>query len=82
MGAHILVVDDHRDIRDALGAYLRKNDLRVSTAADAAAARSALGGTKKQYGYAHNGFLGEFTTLSFLEYTGARTPAQRAGSHG
>ena len=82
MGAHILVVDDHRDIRDALGAYLRKNDLRVSTAADAAAARSALGGTKQQYGYAHNGFLGEFTTLSFLEYTGARTPAQRAGSHG
>ncbi len=43
MGAHVLVVDDHRDIRDALGAYLRRHDLRVSTAADAAAARSALG---------------------------------------
>ncbi|MDP4004560.1 response regulator [Methylobacterium sp. NEAU K] len=40
--AHVLVVDDHRDIRDPLAAYLRRHDLRVSVAADAAAARAAL----------------------------------------
>ncbi|TXM79590.1 DNA-binding response regulator, partial [Methylobacterium sp. WL122] len=31
--AHLLVVDDHRDIRDPLAAYLRRHDLRVSVAA-------------------------------------------------
>ena len=41
--AHLLVVDDHRDIRDPLAAYLRRHDLRVSVAADAAAARAILG---------------------------------------
>ena len=41
--AHLLVVDDHRDIRDPLAAYLRRHDLRVSVAADAAAARTILG---------------------------------------
>lgn len=40
--AHILIVDDHRDIREPLGAYLRRHDLRVSLAADAAAARAVL----------------------------------------
>ncbi|TXM60957.1 response regulator [Methylobacterium sp. WL120] len=40
--AHLLVVDDHRDIRDPLAAYLRRHDLRVSVAADAAAARTIL----------------------------------------
>jgi two-component system OmpR family response regulator len=39
---HILVVDDHRDIRDPLAVYLKKHALRVSVAADAAAARQAL----------------------------------------
>jgi two-component system OmpR family response regulator len=39
---HILVVDDERDIRDPLGAYLGKNGLRVTTAANAAAAREIL----------------------------------------
>jgi two-component system OmpR family response regulator len=39
---HILVVDDHRDIRDLIGRYLLKNGLRVTTAESAAAARKAL----------------------------------------
>ena len=32
---HILVVDDHREIRDALTRYLEKNGLRVTSAKDA-----------------------------------------------
>src|SRR3982751_3731997 len=40
--AHVLVVDDHRDIRDPLAAYLRRHAGRVSVAADAAAARGIL----------------------------------------
>ena len=40
--AHVLVVDDHRDIREPLVAYLKKQGLRVSQAADAAAARGLL----------------------------------------
>jgi two-component system OmpR family response regulator len=39
---HILLVDDERDIRDPLGAYLGKNELRVTKAASAAAAREIL----------------------------------------
>ncbi|MDB5724229.1 MAG: chemotaxis protein CheY [Novosphingobium sp.] len=39
---HILVVDDERDIRDPLAAYLSKNGLRATTAANAAAAREIL----------------------------------------
>ncbi len=31
---HILVVDDHRDIRDLLGRYLRQHEYRVSLASD------------------------------------------------
>jgi two-component system OmpR family response regulator len=41
-GQHILVVDDCWDIRDPLAAYLRKRGFRVTTAADARAARDAL----------------------------------------
>ena len=41
-GAHVLIVDDHRDIRDALSRYLQSNGLRVSTAESAAAARRVL----------------------------------------
>ena len=41
---HILVVDDHRDIRDLLARYLSKNGLRVSAADGAAAARRTLKG--------------------------------------
>lgn len=40
--AHLLVVDDHREIRDSLNAYLCKHDYRVSTADSAAAARKVL----------------------------------------
>jgi two-component system OmpR family response regulator len=36
------VVDDHRDIREPLAAYLRKHGMRVSLSADAAAARAVL----------------------------------------
>ena len=40
--SRILVVDDHADIRDPLAAFLRRHDLEVLTAADAAAARTLL----------------------------------------
>ena len=40
--AHILVVDDHRDIREPLAKYLRQNAYRVSEAEDAANARQIL----------------------------------------
>ncbi len=43
MKPHILLVDDERSIRDPLASYLQKNGYRVSTAADAATARSMLG---------------------------------------
>jgi hypothetical protein len=39
---HILVVDDHREIRDALTRYLQKNGLRADGAADAPAMDRAL----------------------------------------
>jgi two-component system, OmpR family, response regulator len=39
---HIMVVDDARDIRDPLGAYLRRHGYRVSPAADAAVARKLM----------------------------------------
>src|SRR3954454_15777772 len=39
---HILLVDDARDIREPLAAYLTKNGLRVTKAADAAEARQML----------------------------------------
>lgn len=39
---HILVVDDHRDIRETLARYLMKNGFRASTAESAAHARKAL----------------------------------------
>jgi two-component system, OmpR family, response regulator len=40
--SHVLVVDDHREIRDALARYLTQQGLRVSVAANAAAARKLL----------------------------------------
>lgn len=40
--SHIMVVDDHEDIRTLLSRYLAKNGLRVTAAADAAAARRKL----------------------------------------
>ena len=39
---HILVVDDHRDIRELLGRYLAQHGFRVSPADSAAAARRVL----------------------------------------
>jgi len=39
---HILIVDDHRDIRDLLARYLSKQGFRTSVAESAAAARRAL----------------------------------------
>ena len=39
---HVLVVDDHREIREPLARYLGRHGLRVTAAADAAAARRAL----------------------------------------
>lgn len=41
-GPHILIVDDHRDLRDALQRYLSDNGMRVSEAPSAAAARRIL----------------------------------------
>ncbi len=40
--AHILIVDDHADIRELLSRYLKKHGFRVSTAADAAEARTGI----------------------------------------
>ena len=40
--AHILVVDDHREIRDLLAKYLAKHGFRVSAAESAAKARRLL----------------------------------------
>jgi two-component system OmpR family response regulator len=40
--AHILVVDDHREIRDLLAKYLAKHGLRISVAESAARARRIL----------------------------------------
>lgn len=39
---HILVVDDHRDIRDAVTRYLEKNGMRTSAARDVPAMDAAL----------------------------------------
>jgi len=39
---HILVVDDHRDIRDLVGKYLAKHGLRVTVAEGGVAMRRAL----------------------------------------
>ena len=39
---HILVVDDHRDIRDSLSKYLGQHEFRTSVAADAAEARRLI----------------------------------------
>lgn len=39
---HILVVDDHHDIRELLARYLNDNGFRVSVAASAEAARTAI----------------------------------------
>lgn len=39
---HILVVDDHRDIRDLISRYLVKNGLRVTSAENTANARKAM----------------------------------------
>jgi two-component system OmpR family response regulator len=40
--AHILVVDDHREIRDLVGQLLERNGFRVSTAADGNAMKRLL----------------------------------------
>ncbi len=40
--AHVLVVDDHRDIREPLGRYLERHDVRVTLADGSAAARRVL----------------------------------------
>lgn len=39
---HILIVDDHREIRESLGAFLRRHRRRVTTADSVTAAREAL----------------------------------------
>ncbi|MQP66337.1 response regulator [Niveispirillum sp. SYP-B3756] len=39
---HILVVDDHRDIRETLGRFLEKHGMRITAAEDAAMARRRL----------------------------------------
>ena len=40
---HVLLVDDDPAIRELVSAYLERNDLRVTTVADGAAMRAALG---------------------------------------
>lgn len=41
-GPHILVVDDHRDIRDLLARFLARHGMRVTTAADGRAMRQVI----------------------------------------
>lgn len=41
---HILIVDDHREIRDLLGKYLARHGFRATAAGDAKQARNALKG--------------------------------------
>ena len=41
-GAHILIVDDHREIRDLVSRALTKEGFRVSSAADGRAMRKIL----------------------------------------
>lgn len=43
---HILVVDDHRDIRELVAKYLTKNGYRVTTAEGGAAMKKALAASK------------------------------------
>ena len=43
---HILVVDDHRDIRDLVAKYLTKNGYRVSTADGGAAMKKVLAASR------------------------------------
>lgn len=40
--AHVLIVDDHQEIRDVVAKLLKKDGFRVTTAADGAAMRAAL----------------------------------------
>jgi two-component system OmpR family response regulator len=40
--SHILIVDDHREIRDLLAKFLRKHSMRVTTAPDASEAKKLL----------------------------------------
>ncbi|GKX32642.1 MAG: DNA-binding response regulator [Rhizobiaceae bacterium MnEN-MB40S] len=42
MAPHILVVDDHRDIRESLARYLTRSGMRASTADSAAQARKVM----------------------------------------
>jgi two-component system OmpR family response regulator len=39
---HILIIDDHREIRDLLARFLRKHNMRITIASDAAEARKHL----------------------------------------
>ena len=41
-GAHILIVDDHREIRDLVSRALTKEGFRVNSAADGHAMRKVL----------------------------------------
>ena len=45
-GAHILVVDDHREIRDLLSRALTKEGFRVSAAADGRAMHKVLANSR------------------------------------
>ena len=51
---HLLVVDDHREIREALAKYLARHDFRVSTADGAATAHSATFGGSPKTTYGEN----------------------------
>ena len=42
-GPHILIVDDHREMRDLVSRALAKDGFRVSTAADGKAMRKVAG---------------------------------------
>jgi DNA-binding response OmpR family regulator len=81
--AHLLLVDDERDIREPLAAYLARAGYRVSKAANAEAARALLAGKDfdlvlldimmpGEDGLALTGFIRATTTLPVILLT-ART---------
>ncbi len=78
--AHLLLVDDERDIREPLAAYLARNGYRVSKAANAEAARALLAAKEfdlvlldimmpGEDGLALTGFIRATTTLPIILLT-------------
>ena len=80
--AHILVVDDHREIRDLLAKYLAKHGFRVSAAAEAAGcAGPSTVSSRCQWGtaVAAPAPAGEHAAAGHYAYPQGRGPGIRPG---